>query len=445
MLIDFSVQNFASFNSLQQLSMLASTSTKEKCAFNNLKSVDSFGIKDVLKSCAVFGANGSGKSNLTESLHVMRSLVLGSLDSVGDDTIRLAVPFLLKDDFYDVPTEFEVTFLAEGNLYRYGLALSKGAISEEWLYWTKNSRETLLFHRINQNIEFNKRSFSEAKFFVGRKGDEQVVEKTKSFVPFISVLSQFDGEKASIVTNWFERLNIISGLSDSGFKDFTINLFEENESFKIWALEILKSFQIYDLNVVEVENKLPLPKNRKKIEDDELDDAFASLEKYFENKVVKQKKIEVEKINRSTGRKFLLPLNLESEGTQKLIFLLGPLYDVIINNEILFVDEFDNKFHTLLCKFIIDLYNNNNYGDSQLIMTCHDTNLLTSDLFRRDQIWFIEKNETNESELYSLLEYKQHYTRKNDSYSKDYLAGKYGAIPLFSSVSVLEELLNGER
>ena len=92
-----------------------------------------------------------------------------------------------------------------------------------------------------------------------------------------------------------------------------------------------------------------------------------------------------------------------------------------------------------------DLYNKNNHGDSQLIITCHDTNLLTNELFRRDQIWFVEKNDSNESELYSLVEYKEHYTRKDDSYSKDYLAGKYGAIPLFSSVAILEDMLNGKR
>ena len=80
--------------------------------------------------------------------------------------------------------------------------------------------------------------------------------------------------------------------------------------------------------------------------------------------------------------------------------------------------------------------------ESQLILTCHDTNLLSKDLFRRDQIWFIEKNDNHESQLYSLLEYKEHYARLTDSYGKDYLAGKYGAIPLFASVNDLIEVLN---
>lgn len=425
--------------------MLASSSTKEECALNNLKEVNAFGIKNVLKSSAIFGANGSGKTNLAESLKVLKMLILGSLDNVGDSASRQVIPFLLKENYFDLPSEFEITFLVFGNLYRYGIAISEGEILEEWLYWTKNSRETLLFQRERQTVNYNQRSFSEAKLFTKRIGDTWVLEKTKEFVPFISVLSQFDGEKSSIVTSWFEKLNVISGLTDKGFKDFTIKLFEEDGKFRKWAIEILKSFQIYDLNIVEVEKNLPLPKGKRNLENEELNDALSKLQGYLENTKVKEKKVDVVKIDQETGDKYFIPLNFESEGTRKLIYLLGPLYDVIVNDEILFIDEFDNKFHTLLCKFIIELYNKNNHGYSQLIITCHDTNLLTNELFRRDQIWFIEKNQSNESELYSLLEYKEHYTRKGGSYSKDYLSGKYGAIPLFSSIAILEEMLNGER
>tara|TARA_Y100000310_G_scaffold39362_1_gene36950 strand:- start:2144 stop:3475 length:1332 start_codon:yes stop_codon:yes gene_type:complete len=443
MLVDFSVQNFSSFNSKQELSMLASTSTKEECIFNNLKEINSFGIKSLLKSSAIFGANGSGKTNLADSFKVLQALVLGSLDSVGDSATRLAIPFLLKNDYFDIPTEFEVTFIADEKLYRYGVALSEGEIIEEWLYWNKGARETMLFQRDGQTINYNQRSFSEAKLFTKRDGDVLVLEKTKEFVPFISVLSQFDGKQSSTVIEWFEKFHVLSGLNDRGFKDFTINLYDENKKFRDWATEILKSFQIHGLVIDEIEKTFPLPKGKKNLKDKELNEAVSKIQGYLENQKLKHKEIDVIKIDSETGEEYSLPLGFESEGTRKLLYLLGPLYDVLTNDEILFVDEFDNKFHTLLCKFIIDIYNKNNYGSSQLIITCHDTNLLTNELFKRDQIWFIEKNKSNESELYSLLEYKEHYTRKGDSYSKDYLAGKYGAIPLFSSIATLEEMLNG--
>lgn len=442
MLIDFSVQNFSSFNSVQELNMLPSTTTQEACDLNNTHSINMFGIKNILQSAAIFGSNGSGKTNFIDSLKVFKNLVLGSLDSVNDSAMSLAIPFLLKENNFDMPTEFEISFIAEDNLYRYGLTMEAGEIAEEWLYWTKTTRETMLFHRVKQTVNYNQRSFSEAKLFVKKEAETWAIQKTKPYVPFLSVLSQFNGERSNVVTDWFNKLNIISGIRESGFKSFTVDLFEENEDFKRWALEILKSLQIDNLYVVEYDKEFALLDSKKAIEDKELNDVFTKLQGIFDKKSIKEKRIEIVKTNQE-GESFSLPLSLESEGTRKLIYLLGPLYDVIKNNEILIVDEFDNKFHTLLSKFIIELYNKHNFGRSQLILTCHDTNLLTNELFRRDQIWFIEKNKDHESELFSLVEYKEHYTRKDKSFSRDYLLGKYGAIPLFSSISEMEALMNG--
>lgn len=443
MLIDFSVQNYASFNSIQTFSMQASTSTKEDFNHQYVKEINAFGLNCVLKSAAIFGANASGKSNLARGLATFKSIVLHSLDSVGEKTLQSAIPFLLKEDHYDEPTEFEATFLSHGKMYRYGLSIVDDEISEEWLYWTKTSRETLLFHRDKQKVEFNQRSFSEAKLFVKNEGGCWHIEKTKPFIPFLSVLAQFDGEKSVAVTDWFETLHIVSGLSDAGLKSFTLDLFEENLEFKVWALEILGALQIDDLRISEIERGFPVPERNRQPDDAQLNEAVDTLAGYFSKKKLKEKVIEVIKVDKDTGKSFSLPLSLESEGTRKLIYLLGPVYDVITNNEILVIDEFDNKFHSLLCKFIIELYHQANSGASQLLLTCHDTNLLNSELFRRDQIWFVEKNAQNESEIYSLVEYKEHYTRKDGSYSKDYLLGKYGAIPLFGSITDIGAILNG--
>jgi AAA15 family ATPase/GTPase len=442
MLIDFSIQNYASFNTAQELNMVASTTTQEACDLDNVYKVDQFGIKNILQSAAIFGSNGSGKSNFVASLKVFKNLVLDSLDSVNESSKNNIPPFLLKESFFDIPTEFEVSFLAKDNLYRYGISMVNGEISEEWLYWTKEKRETMLFQRVKQTIKYNNRSFSEAKLFVKKDGDIWTIEKTKTHVPFLSVLSKFDGERSNVVTNWFSKLNIISGIEETGFKDFTIRLFENNKDFKLWALEILKSLHIDNINVVEYEKHIPIPKGKREIADKDLDAAVSAIQGYFEKNIFKEKRIVVEKSNQK-GDTYSLPLIFESEGTCKLIYLLGPLYDIIKNNEILVIDEFDNKFHTLLSKFIIKLYNKHNFGKSQLIVTCHDTNLLTNELFRRDQIWFVEQNQDLESELFSLVEYKDHYTRKDKSYSRDYLLGKYGSIPLFPSISALENMIDG--
>lgn len=441
MLIDFSVKNLFSFSSTQELSMLSSTTTQEFCDLENVHEVNKFGIKGVLQSAAIFGSNGSGKTNFVESLIVLRNLILGSLDSVSESVINQVPPFLLNEESSDTPSELEVSFIAEENLYRYGVSFVDGEIEEEWLYWNKTARETMLFHRKKQTVNYNQRSFSEAKLFVKKEGDTWLIEKTKPHVPFLSVLSQFDGERSSVVTRWFKRLNIISGIQEKGFKSFTIELFDTDPEFKVWALEILKSLQIEDISIVEADAEFPLKAPKKVLDDKELSEAFSKLKVYLDKNNIKEKKVDIIK-KTIDGESFSLPISFESEGTRKLIFLLGPLYDVIKNNEILVVDEFDNKFHTLLSKFIIELYNKHNFGESQLVVTCHDTNLLTNELFRRDQIWFVEKNQNHESEIFSLVEYKEHYTRKEKSYSRDYLLGKYGAIPLFTSISELGELLN---
>lgn len=437
MLIDYSVQNYSSFNSKQEFSMLSSTATQELNDLSGVHNVGKFGIDGVLQSVAIFGANGSGKTNFVASLAVFKNLVL---ESVSERSPTRVLPFLLKEDIFDAPSEFEVSFVAEGNLYRYGLSLVDDEISEEWLYWSKSSRETMLFHREKQSVKYNQRSFAEAKLFVRKDGDNLVVEKTKSHIPFVSVLAQFDGEKSSVVTRWFEKLNIISGIREGKFKKFTIEMFEEEGEFKSWALKILEAMQILDVEVVEQERKFPELKPA--IENDkDVDQAVSTLRSYFDRQVSKEKTLKIIK-KTSSGDNVSLPLDFESEGTCKLIYLLGPLYDVIKNDEILIIDEFDNKFHTLLSRFIVDLYNSNNFGKSQLILTCHDTNLLSNKLFRRDQIWFVDKNESHESVMYSLVEYKDHYVRREKSYSSDYLLGKYGAIPLFSSVSEMGALLD---
>jgi len=439
MLVEFTVQNYASFNSSQTLSMLASSSTKESLNEENTFSINKFGIDRLVKSAAVFGANASGKSNLVSSLNTLKQIVLDSLTTAESDNLELVIPFLIKDDVFDKPSEFEVSFFHKGHLYRYGISIVKDKIDEEWLYWTKTARETLLFQRTGQKIKINQRSFSEAKDFIKEKNEEFYLEKTRENVPFISVLAQFNGEKSRNVIDWFLELNIISGINERGFRNFTINLLDNNPSFRIWALDILSSLQIQDINIIEVETDDPIKVNNK---DSELNDAISKVNSLIRKKKSKVKKIEIVKKSENSEEEYTIPLTLESEGTRKLLYLLGPIFDVISNGEVLLIDEFDNKFHSLLSKFILKLYHKENKSKSQLIITCHDTNLLTKDLLRRDQIWFVEKNLKHESELYSLLEYKEHYTRKDGTYSKDYLDGKYGAIPLFKSLNELETALN---
>jgi len=443
MLIEFKIQNFSSFNSEQIFSMVSSTATKENLSNQNTIPIEKYGINSILKSAAIFGANAGGKSNFVRGLHAFKLIVLNSLSAPASQGLDIIIPFLVKSDIYDIPTEFEVTFLISGVMYRYGISIKHSKVSEEWLYWTKGKRETNLFHRSGQKVKTNSRSFPEAKSFQVLIENENHVEKTREDVPFISVLSQFNGEKSKKVIEWFSKMHLISGISDTGFQAFTTKLFEENKKFKTWALEILSSVQINDVKVVDTEESADInidSPNNVGVEDK---NTVSSLTMYLKKNKMISKKIEVVKTNPVDNKSYRLPLVFESDGTQKLIYLLGPIWDVITRGDLLVIDEFDNRFHSLLSKYILGLYHNKNNNQSQLVITCHDTNLLTKDLLRRDQVWFVEKNNQHETQLYSLLEYKEYYTRKNDSYSKDYLLGKYGAIPLFANIKELLEGING--
>ena len=434
MLVEFRVQNHLSFNSEQTISLLASTSTKENYNEKNTFSINRLGVDSLLKSAVFFGANASGKTNLSKSFTVLKNIIFNSLIHLNSSALKEVLPFLVKENKFDIPTEFEVTFICKKNLYRYGISIVNGVIDEEWLYWRKTSRETILFHRYQQEIEINQRSFSEAKDFIVKKNNKYYVDKTREDVPFISVLASYNSEKSRKILNWFQRFQIISGLEESQFKEFTIELFEKDHNFKKWAIKILKSLQIEDIIIVEEEKQIVANTITTK-------NVGNTVNRVNDNFI--EKKIQILK-NSSDGNQYILPFSWESDGTKKLIYLLGPLYDSIKNSHVLFVDEFDSKFHSILTRFLIKIFHENNNTNSQLLITCQDTNLLSKDILRRDQIWFVDKNSLNhESELYSLLEYKEHYTRKGDSYSKDYLNGKYGAIPLFSSIEEIEDQYNG--
>ncbi|UVK81333.1 ATP-binding protein [Pseudomonas sichuanensis] len=437
MLIQFRVQNFKSINSEQILNLACSTSTRENYNTTNVIPFSKFGLDGVLKSAGIFGPNASGKSNFATAIMSFRTIVLNSLKHVDAEYVISTLPFVLKEDTYDIPTEQEMTFVKDDVMYRYGVSIVNRLISEEWLYQTVAGRETMLFHREGQRLNYNGRSFSEAKPLVKKDGEGYLLQHTKPHIPFLSVAAQFDGSVSMAVVKWFRDLNVITGINDDGVKRYSIELYDEDEEFKAWALKVLSSMQIDDIEVSEEEKSIPL----KGTDIPELVEVAEKLGSFLKKNPIMNKKLSIGK--RVGDSTYLLPIDLESEGTKRIIYFLGALYDTMKNNRVLVVDEFDSKLHSLLSKFLLDVFHRSSSGSSQLIVTCHDTSLLSKEVFRRDQIWFVDKNSHHESELYSLLEYKEYYTRKDSSYNKDYLAGKYGAIPLFSSLEQFDEVCRG--
>jgi AAA15 family ATPase/GTPase len=432
MLVNFSAANILSFRDTQNLSMLASDSKKDDINQQNTQ-IASENSERLLKSSLLFGANASGKSNLIKAISLMKEIVLKSVVNIENNVAKKVIPFLLHSPEVDDPSEMEVIFYSKGIKYRYGLSLLNGEVAEEWLFYTPQTRETVLFQREKMHIESNKSAFSEAALFIKNKN----IQKTRPDVPFISVLAGFDGEHSTVVTDFFIRLHVLNGISDFQYKNFTTRQLKNNPAFRAWLLKILNSFQISDIKVVESSTKLPF--DELEIENDGVRKIVNNLKEITKDKKLINHDLFVIKTVGDNTVEF--PLEFESEGTKKLIYILGPIYDSMMTGEILFIDELDSKFHSLLTKLIFKIFHSESNNGSQIIAAVQDVNLMDTDFFRRDQIWFVNKDTDGSSELYSLIEYKEKSRALKRNYRDNYLEGAFGAIPLFNNFSEIDNLM----
>jgi uncharacterized protein len=433
MIIEFSVGNFRSFKEQVTLSMVAAIlkARDQKINENNTIKVDD--TLTLLTSAAVYGANASGKSNLITAIKFMRSFILGSSRDTQATEIIDIDNFKLSTETEDKPSHFEMVFIADGVQYRYGFDVNQERVISEWLFYVPKKREARLFIRHEKEIECS-RNFKEGR---------DLSQKTRANALFLSVVAQFNGSTSLIVLSWFKRLGIISGLNDSGYRNFTVKQFE-NREFREEILRIVKSM---DLGIVDVHIDKPtdvktagVPVLTISVEaPEELSESVQNrLEKIFGPKSVHPMSIQTVHTKYDHNNKpvqqelFDLGVN-ESEGTQKVFFLTGPLIDTLSNGRVLLIDEMEARMHPILTREIIGLFNSleTNPKRAQLIFTTHDTNLLSKNTFRRDQIWFIEKDNKGASYLYSLAELK---VRNDASFETDYIQGRYGAIPFLGDL-----------
>ena len=402
MLIRFSFKNFKSFKNENCLDMEA-TSLKEH-EYNIAKTENG----DYLKIVAIYGANASGKTNVLQAFSYMKQKVLVSDDSRINNNLseENIFTFMINNE----PISLEVEILAENNkIYKYGFEVLNNAIISEWLYEKRVNKFYEIFDRTNNNIEVkdNKNKLL---------GLANVDEKTL----FLNVFAKIDknNEDFNNVYNWFIDANYLD-LGDPNFENALNNRISlkiiEDKKYKEELLKFIKTFDATIDSINISPNSLEELKNT--------------------NGVVKVELVH----NGEDGNKKALPLVLESNGTMKMFHLLDFLMDTLRNGRVLFVDELDAKLHPLLTRYIINLFHNSekNIGNGQLIYSTHDTVNLNKETFRRDEIWFVEKDKNGISDLYSLSDYiiedengNTKKVRNDATYNKDYLTGRYGAIPV---------------
>jgi len=446
MIIEFSVGNYLSIKDPVTFSMLASNPVKElediTQGVNNVF-LDKNLKNKYLKSAVIYGANGSGKSNLISAIKFFRKFVLSSSnDRQADDEID-TMPFLLSSITENTSSSFEMVFVIDNIRYRYGFEATKANVTSEWLLGfdtEASTKESTYFTRENQEIKVINKNFKEGK---------GLESKTRHNALFLSTVAQLNGEISNKIQNWLKtNINVLSRLEDAT-TGYTISRFQEQSEFRE---KIIKFFKLINLGIEDIKieetafenlSKLSL----KKKENEQISILLQELQKELKERTKKAGDVKEITIN-TFHNKFdeanklidtiALNFELESKGTQKLFGLLGPWLDTLEKGKILIVDELDSRLHTKLTTELIKIFQSNiNTKNAQLIFASHDTNLLRNDLFRRDQIWFTEKDEQGSTDLYSLVEYKvnQATSVRNDaSYEKDYLIGKYGAIPYFGNI-----------
>lgn len=422
MILEFTVGNFLSFKEPVTLSLEAAGISEYP------ENVFEAGRYRLLKSAVVYGANASGKSNLMRAMSVMRLIVQSSASMSSTDEIGV-VPFLLNQDTRNRPSFFEMLFLVDGIRYRYGFEATKEAVHTEWLFSVKAVAEKALFIREGESIEIGS-SFKEGK---------NLEAKTRENALFLSVVDQFNGPTAKKIMAWFSRFGAISGLSHENYRGVTFELLKDENSQSA-IIQFLKKLDL-GFEVVKVaENAFDPTRLPKGLPAEVVQRITTDLQgkQVLEFKTVHDvlddagKKVDKVEFDLDTQ---------ESSGTNKVFDLLGPIFDTLMKGRVLVVDELNAKLHPLLTKALVLLFNSeeNNPRNAQLVFATHDTILLSQGNFRRDQIYFVEKDRQGAADLYSLLEYKEdgETIRKDRSFEKDYIQGRYGAIPYLGDFSKL--------
>jgi uncharacterized protein len=418
MLIEFSVGNYKSFRDVVSFSMVAAKLVSKN---KEIDATNLFTYKkniNLVKTAALYGANASGKSNFVKAFAFMKSFVINSSkESQAAEDIEVD-NFTLSTATESEPSFFEVVFVVDSLRYRYGFKIDRERVHAEWLYRAKE-REILLFQRDSEKIE-SKGPFSEGR------GLEL---KTRPNALYLSVCAQWNGAIATEIVQWFRNCGVISGLSDFGYRGFTVQCLEQPD-FKEKILSFIRQFDlgISDVNVQHTTvTEESLPKNMPE-----------TLQKFLMEQGTNKTNIltthkKFNDHNQPVGEEIFDLDRHESEGTKKAFSFAGPLLDVLAHGKTLIVDELDARLHPLITQAIVQMFHSSdlNPNNAQLIFATHDTNLLDNRFFRRDQVWFMEKNKYGATDLYSLVDFK---VRNDASFEKDYIAGKYGAIPFLGGI-----------
>lgn len=417
MLLEASVANHLSFANKQVFSLMANVGKEHEAL--NVAAVQAKRSYRVLKSALIYGANSSGKSNFLLSLATMRRLVLTSATIQRGDILRVNT-FRLDASLRESPAEFEVQFIADGVRYQYGFSVTNRQIYDEWLFAFPKGQAQEWFQRV-WDEDKQQHLWKFGNYLQGEKALWQ--RATRDNALFLSTAVQLNSQQLRPVFDWFNQTLKFIGI-DGIDSRFTAEKTQQGGKQKV-----LKFLRAADINLTDLSvESMPLEETLPETMSQSLRDMILQNAEKKDFLTVKTQRLD------NSGQPVEFLLEEESDGTQRFFGLIGPWLDVLDKGLVLFVDELNNSLHTHLIRLLIQLFHNpeTNPHNAQLIFTTHDTNQLSQDIFRRDQVWFCEKDEQQATKLYPLTDFSARKGRENLEMA--YLSGRYGAIPFVREV-----------
>lgn len=424
MLLEFRVRNYRSIREEQALSLVASGD--RELADTHLAQTGLKSLPCVVRSAVVYGPNASGKSTLLHALNYMRAVIAESATVIQPGQTYNVQPFKLDEAFASQPTAFELTFMLAGVRHQYAFEMTQQRIISESLLVYRTAKPTQWFSRtLNDDGETYHYEFS--AYLTGpRKLWEN---STRPNALFLSTAAQLNSEQISPVFRWIIESIVFLGAGADFDHGFTTALLATDEG----RATIRDFLSAADISIADVQ---AVPRK-----------GFLQQVVFHAGGVAKASREESELLfpvfqHTTPKGSAQFELEEESQGTQRLYGLMAPVLDILERGRILIVDELDSSLHPLLVRRLISMFHDPslNKNGAQLIFSTHDTSLLDRTLFRRDQIWFTEKDSDQATRVYPLTDFSP---RKQEAWERGYLAGRYGAVPFFSEMpDILKQTLS---
>ena len=404
MILEFCVTNYMSMKDDLKLSFIATSLKESTVEPNDLFPVGDTGIS-LVRSAVIYGANASGKSNVLKAFDFFKRFIISSFkDSQAGEAIEVE-NFRLNATTAVEPTTMEATFTDGDFIYRYGFEVDNKAVRVEWLYKRaskKRAKEMEVFYRDGNETTVHPKSQLLQEFVTKKMVRDNAL--------LLSTAAQFNEATAVSILHWLGDTKILFCSEDEELWKKAIKYLDDDEMRR----RITTFARYADLGIEDITKT--------------------------GNRIVSHHRQYDDDGREVNNVSFSFTSN-ESEGTIKYFSLAYPIIDALDNGKRVIIDELDSKLHPLLVKRIVALFNDakTNPNGAQLLFTAHDTFLLSAGLFRRDQVWFTQKDSFGATELYSLAEYK---VRSTSPFEKEYLRGRYGATPL---IGEMEEIFNPSK